>query len=230
VVILEYDRTDELKEAVMGTQAAEPATRTSFKVKAMSFEACSCAHGCNCQFGGFPNEGKCEFLIGYEVRDGKFGDVDLNGLRFVIAGAYPKAIHEGNGHVALFIDDKATPEQVGAIATICTGQMGGMPWEALATTVTKLEGPILKPIEMKLDGSGSYYSIPGVLEARGTPLINPVTGAENEVHIVYPKGGFFWNDGLAITTSSMKISHGDLKFDHPTKFAAIAECNWTNQS
>ena len=214
----------------MGTGTAEAGTRTSFKVKAMSFEACSCAHGCNCQFGGFPNERKCEFLIGYEVIDGKFGDVDLNGVTLVVAAKYPNAIHQGNGNVALFVDDKATPEQVSAIATICSGAQGGMPWEAIASTVAKFDGPIQKPIEIKFDGPRSSYKIPGVLECKAVSLKNPVTGADNEVHIVYPKGGFFWNDGLAVTTETMKISWGDIEFEYPSKFAAVAEVNWTNQS
>jgi len=214
----------------MGTAVAETGARTSFKVKAMSLEACNCAHGCNCQFGGVPNEGFCEFLIGYEVRDGKFGDVDLNGVQFVVAAKYPGAIHEGNGHVVLFIDEKATADQVTAIATICTGQQGGMPWEAIAATVSKLEGPIQKPIEMKFDGQRSMYRIRDVLECRATPLKDPVTGEEKEVHITYPKGGFFWNDGSVVTTDATKIKWGDLSFDHQSKFAAVAEVNWTNQS
>jgi len=214
----------------MASAVTEAPTRTSFKVKAMSLEACNCAHGCNCQFGGFPNEGNCEFLIGYEVRDGKFGKVDLNGVRFVVAAKYPKAIHEGGGHVALFIDEKATAEQVGAIAIICTGQQGGMPWEAIAATVGRLEGPIQKPVEMKFDGQRSFFRIKGVLECRATPLKDPVTGAEKEVHITYPKGGFFWNDGSVVTTETTKVSWGDLSFDHKGKFAAVAEVNWTNQS
>lgn len=214
----------------MATSATETGPRTSFKVKAMSLEACSCAHGCNCQFGGFPNEGICEFLIGYEVRDGKFGDVNLNGVKFVVAAKYPNAIHEGNGHVALFIDDKATADQVNAIATICTGAQGGMPWEAIAATVTRLEGPIQKPISMNLNGPRSSFSVEDVLEVSATPLTNPVTGDENEVHITYPKGGFFWNDGNIVTTDKMKITWSDLSFDHHAKFAAVAEVNWTNQS
>lgn len=214
----------------MGAATAEPSTRTEFKVKAMSLEACSCAHGCNCQFGGFPNEGICEFLIGYEVREGKFGEVDLNGVQFVVAAKYPNAIHEGNGHVALFIDEKATADQVGAIASICTGAQGGMPWEAIAATVARLEGPIQKPIEMSLDGKRSYFRIDGVLECRATPLKNPVTGEEQDVHIVYPTGGFFWNDGAAVTTETTKITWGDLSFEYEAKFAAVAEVNWTNQS
>lgn len=214
----------------MGIAAAESATRINFKVKAMSLEACNCAHGCNCQFGGFPNEGKCHFLIGYDVRDGKFGDVNLNGVKFIVAAKYPNAIHEGNGHVALFIDEKATAEQVNAIATICTGAQGGMPWEAIAATVTKLEGPIQKPIEMTLDGPRSSFRIAGVLECRATPLTNPVTGKENEVHITYPQGGFFWNDGAAVTTETTKISWNDLSFEYQGKFAAVAEVNWTNHA
>ncbi|MGI9078920.1 MAG: DUF1326 domain-containing protein [Gemmatimonadaceae bacterium] len=209
--------------------AVESGLRTSFKVKAMSLEACSCAHGCNCQFGGFPNEGICEFLIGYEVRDGKFGEVNLNGVRFVVAAKYPNAIHEGNGHVALFIDEKATADQVSAIAAICTGAQGGMPWEALAATVARLEGPIQKRIEMNMDGQHSSFSITGVLECRATPLKDSVTGAEKEVHITYPTGGFFWNDGNIVTTETTKISWGDLSFSYTAKFAAVAEVNWTNQ-
>ncbi len=212
----------------MGATAEGTANRTSFKVKAMSLEACSCAHGCNCQFDGIPNEGICEFLIGYEVSEGKFGDVDLNGLKFVVAAKYPNAIHEGNGHVALFIDDKATPEQVNAIATICTGAQGGMPWEAIAATVTRLDGPHLKPVKMNFDGSRSSFEVDGVLECKAKALINPVTGDENEVHITYPKGGFFWNDGLAVTTDTMKITWEDMNFEYPAKFAAVAEVNWTN--
>lgn len=92
--------------------------KTPFRVKAESIEACNCQHGCNCQFAGYPNEGKCEFIVGYEVKDGKFGNVSLKGVRAVVAAKYPKAIHEGHGHVVLFIDEKATQEQVNAFATI----------------------------------------------------------------------------------------------------------------
>jgi hypothetical protein len=75
--------------------AAQQTGKTAYRVKAESVEACNCQHGCNCQFDGFPNEGKCEFIIGYEVRDGRFGNVSLNGMRAVVAAKYPNAIHEG---------------------------------------------------------------------------------------------------------------------------------------
>lgn len=117
--------------------ATETAEKTAYRVKAESVEACNCPHGCDCQFTGFPNEGKCEFIIGYDVKDGSFGKVSLNGVRLVVAAKYPKAIHEGNGHVVLFVDDKASQEQADALVSILSGKMGGMPWEALGGTITR---------------------------------------------------------------------------------------------
>ena len=203
--------------------------KTSYRVKADSIEACNCQHGCNCQFGGYPNEGKCEFIVGFEVKDGRVGDVSLNGLRAVVAAKYPKAIHEGNGHVVLFVDDKASDEQVNAFATILSGQLGGMPWEALAGTISKFEGPIRKPVEITVSGEKSTVRVPGSIDLQLTPFKDVITGQEKEVHITYPKGGFFWNDAKIATTETMRALHGDFGFEWPRKYAAAAEVNWTNQ-
>lgn len=213
----------------MATAAAQPRPQTAYRVRAQSVEACNCQHGCNCQFGGFPNEGRCEFIIGYEVEDGYFGDVDLGGLRAVVAAKYPHAIHEGRGHVALFIDEKASQKQVDAFSTILSGQAGGMPWEALAGTIERFEGPIRTPIELRISGQQAHLRVPGAVELDTAPLRDPVSGEEKEVHISYPKGGFFWNDGNVVTTTTMRASHGDLRLEWPGKYAATAEVNWTNQ-
>jgi hypothetical protein len=84
---------------------------------------------------------------------------------------------------------------VEAFTTILSGQAGGMPWEALACTIERFEGPILKPIDMTIAGQRAHIRVPGAVELETTPLRDVVTGEEKEVHIVYPKGGFFWNDG-----------------------------------
>ncbi|MGH7663204.1 MAG: DUF1326 domain-containing protein [Gemmatimonadaceae bacterium] len=213
----------------MATAATQSREQAAYRVRAQSVEACNCQHGCNCQFGGFPNEGKCEFVIGYEVEDGRFGDVDLDGLRAVVAAKYPRAIHEGHGHVVLFIDEKAPQEQVDAFVTILSGQAGGMPWEAIAGTIERFEGPVRKPIELNIDGQRAHVRVPGAVELETAPLRDPVTGKEKEVHVTYPKGGFFWNDGNVVTTNTMRASYGDMRMDWPNKYAATAEVNWTNQ-
>lgn len=203
--------------------------KVPYRVRAESIEACNCQHGCNCQFAGFPNEGKCEFIVGFEVKDGRVGDVSIDGVRAVVAAKYPKAIHEGNGHVVLFIDDAATDEQANAFATVLSGQLGGMPWEALAGTIGRFEGPVRAPVEIKAAGEKSFVRVPGAIEMQLTPFKDAVSGEEKEVHIVYPKGGFFWNVGRIATTETMRAQHGDLSLEWPGKYAAAAEVNWTNQ-
>ena len=208
----------------------ETTTKTTWRIKAYNLESCNCNHGCGCQFAGFPDYGGCEAIIGYKVIDGHYGDVDLEGAKFVVAAKWPKAIHEGNGSAVLFVDEAASPSQVEGLAKIITGQDGGMPWEALAATITSLEGPVIKPIELTVDGTKSSFRISEVLEVNLTPLINPITGEDQEVHIVYPKGGFLWNDGNICTTSAMQIDYGDLKYQYPGKFSDIAIVDWTNQN
>jgi hypothetical protein len=208
---------------------ATGANTIAYRVKADSIEACNCQHGCNCQFAGYPNEGKCEFIIGYSVKEGRFGDTKLDGMRAVIVAKYPNAIHEGHGHVALFIDESATDDQVSAFATIMSGKMGGMPWEALAGTVERFDGPIRQAVQIKVAAERSEVLVPGVIEVEMAPLRDPVTGEEKEVHITYPKGGFFWNDARVGTTARMRAHYGDLNIEWPKRFAAAAEVNWTNQ-
>jgi hypothetical protein len=213
----------------MAQATAETATRTPYRVKLHQMECCNCNHGCNCQFEGFPNEGKCEFLVGFQVIEGSFGDVDLGGVRFVAGCKYPGAIHEGGGTVVLFVDQSARPEQVNAVASILSGQHGGMPWEALAGTVASFTGPISAPIEMRVDDRRSSYRVPGYVDVKMTPLKDVVSGKDKEVNVVYPQGGFFWDDGHICTTEDMRIDHDAMRFEWPGRYSAYALANWTNQ-
>lgn len=201
---------------------------TPFDVRLDTMESCNCPTNCPCQFGGTPTYKGCHFLIGYRVQEGTFGKIKLDGARFVIICVYPGAIHEGNGSVVLFMDEAVTEPQTDAIVQILSGKHGGMPWEALAGTVTSFEGPVRSKIEMTVKGTKSSFRIPGVLEMQQTPIKDIVSGAEKEVHIVYPKGGFFWNDGNVSTTAVMNATHGKHLLSHAGGYAAHAIARWTN--
>ena len=214
------------------TAPATPASgvRTPWRMTVHNIEACNCRPGCNCQFTGFPDSGGCEAMIGGEVQEGTYGDVSLAGVRYVIAFIYPGAIHQGNGNVAVFIDERATPAQAGAIAMILSGRAGGMPFEALAGTMGSLEGPVLAPIEMMVNRTRSTFRIPGVLELTMTPIRDAVSGNEKNVQIVYPDGGFFWNVGNVATSAAMSCDYGRVRFRHPGGFASYATTSWSNQT
>jgi hypothetical protein len=208
---------------------AEATTQTPWRLKVHWLETCNCESGCNCNFGGFPDHGFCQAICGMAVEEGRYGDVDLAGVRAVYAGKWPKAIHEGHGQVVVFVDTTATPEQAAGLTAILSGREGGLPWEIFATTLDRFDGPVRRPITMTIDGRRSSFQIDGVLDVALTPLKNPVTGEENEVHIVFPKGGLIWNDGDTATTEKMRIDYGELRYEHPQKSSFYALTEWTNQ-
>ena len=145
---------------------AETATQTPYRIKAHWLETCNCDPGCNCNFGGFPDHGGCEFICGIEVAEGSCGGVDLTGVQAVMAGKFPKALHEGQGQGVVFIDASVRQDQIEGMMAILSGKLGGLPWEILGTETglyDTCEEPILKPIEMTIDGRRSHFRFPDVL-------------------------------------------------------------------
>ncbi|SET01126.1 DUF1326 domain-containing protein [Thalassotalea agarivorans] len=197
-------------------------------LKMHQIENCSCSHGCGCQFGGHPTSenGGCEAILGLQVIEGHYQTLNLTGIKMVFAASWPGAMHDGNGTGVLFIDNQASPEQVTALATIMSGQAGGMPVAAIATLFSAFEGPIMADIDVNEDDYRSSVNIEGVVSAQQTPHLNPVTGEENHVHITFPSGGFMWNDGKIGKTDHMHINRGALNFAFSDTFAANAVVNW----
>ena len=202
----------------------------SWALSMHQIENCSCSHGCGCQFSGFPTSanGGCDAVLGFIVIKGHYENLDLSGLKMVFAASWPGAMHDGNGKGVLFIDRSANEAQVTALATIMSGQAGGMPVAALGTLFSEFDGPIMTDIELERQDYTSTVSIKGVVEVEQEPHINPVTGDINEVHITFPGGGFMWNDGFAGKTKLMKIDHKNIAFSYSDSFAANAVVNWPN--
>ena len=79
-------------------------------MKADYVETCNCDYGCPCNFG-FPTYGNCQAILLFHIRSGSYGNTKLDGVDFILAQSWPKAIHEGNGTVLLLITNKANEEQ-----------------------------------------------------------------------------------------------------------------------
>jgi hypothetical protein len=63
-------------------------------------------------------------------------------------------------------------------------------FQIFSSTCDTLHEPIIADIEFELDidGRTARARIDGVLETRGAPIVNPVTGAEHRVRIEQPNG------------------------------------------
>lgn len=130
------------------------------------FETCSCDFVCPCVTSNLvavPSKGSCTYAMAFQVDDGRYGGVVLDGLRFVIVGRTPGAMVAGGWSVGLIVDDRASPEQQEALLTIASGQAGG-PLANLAPLVSEFLGVERAPIEIAQDGLRWSVSSPGRLD------------------------------------------------------------------
>jgi hypothetical protein len=182
--------------------------------------ACNCEPGCPCNFNALPTHGDCEGGWDWHIEDGRYGDVELEGLNFSLYCDWPGAIHEGNGDAVTFIDERADERQRDALATLLSGEVGG-PWGILVTnTVTKMDGPHFVPYEVELAEQRSSVRAGDVHVLELEPIKNPVSGAETHPRAVLPEGMIF-KDGAIARSSTFWIRDG-VSYDHSGRYAAVA--------
>jgi len=187
----------------------------NWRFKADYVEACNCDYGCPCNFSGFPSNGFCRALVLYHIQDGNYGrDINLDGLDAVYAASWPKAIHEGNGTMQLYITQKANEKQGKALVNILSGKSQGEgPFKLFAKTFKYILEPQFVDIAVKIDGKNSSFSVPNVMDVHVESFTNPVTGEEQETKVQLPKG-FIWKIAEAAKTKIMRITTPSLNFEH----------------
>ena len=170
-------------------------TQTLWSLRGKGYEFCNCQPGCTCNFSGFPTspDGSCKAAVGTHIVEGSCGDVDLSGVTVAAVLDWPKAIHDGGGKAVFIAPPSVTDSQLGELAKIFTGQLGGLPWSILGTTY-EVTGVVRAEVEIDDDGITSGFRVPGVGEARGTTLKNPVTGEDHRV-VIDLGNGFIWDRG-----------------------------------
>ncbi len=193
-------------------------TDVEWTIKGREFIHCNCAYGCPCQFNALPTEGNCRAIGVVDIDEGHHGDTRLDGLRCGMIVSWPGAIHEGRGAVVPIIDERASDEQREALLRIMSGQdtePGATFFQVFATTFETFHEPVFAPIDFEIDVErrSARVNIPGWMEARGEPIVNPVTGEEHHARINLPHG--FEYDrcevgrGWAETSGPLAISLAD---------------------
>jgi hypothetical protein len=166
---------------------------TDWAIRAHEFSNCNCAYGCPCQFNGLPTHGHCRAVVGFQIHLGHHGSTRLDGLKVAGMFIWPGPIHEGRGEAALIIDQRADAAQREALLRILSGQdtePGATIFNVFASTLEKVHEPIFADIafEIDIDNRRAKLSIPGYIDARGEPILNPITGAEHRIRIDNPNG------------------------------------------
>ncbi len=189
------------------------ASTTKWNFEAEFIQSCNCDYGCPCNFNGYPTHGNCHALNAYRIREGKFGNTRLDGVRFAQGLGWPKAIHEGNGTGALYIDPAATSEQRKAVEAIVSGGHGGGVFEVFPKTLTKTHPTKLAKIEFVYDGHDSHFRVDGVGEVYSSHVKNPVTGDEFEGSIDLPNG-LAWKHAQVTAIKNWWLKDGELDYSY----------------
>ncbi len=203
------------------------APQTKWALEADFLQACNCDYGCPCEFSAPPTRGFCEGTGAWRIIKGNYGDISLDGLAIAFAAHWPKAIHEGGGTLALIIDERASAAQRSAILTICSGQAGGMPFEILATTFSKVLDPIFAPVEFVLNGRDSSVRIGEALSIALEPIKNPVTGENESVRIDHGTG-FIFKSAEAVSGKECRVNVPGLSFSWPDKAGFVTQVSYGN--
>ena len=93
------------------------------------FDNCSCAVACPCTFAQAPDNGFCESVLFWHVREGHYGDVKLDNLSFVRVGRWEGDLwaRQATGVAGFYIDEHADDRQMEALPAIIGGRAGGFP-------------------------------------------------------------------------------------------------------
>lgn len=204
---------------------------TPWKIKGREFANCNCSYGCPCQFNDLPTHGFCEAMVAYQIDEGHFDDVKLNGLRGAGIYRWPGAVHEGNGTMQLIIDQRADNRQRDALLRILTGQdtepMATMWAVYSAMCPNKLE-TLFEQIDFQVDVDArtATVTIRNLVESAGEPIRNKMTGKEHRVRIDLPHG---FEYRLAEIGSGRTSTWGKIKLALMNTYGQFARLHLTNK-
>jgi hypothetical protein len=203
-------------------------SQVEWKMKGHYLKNCNCIASCPCDTAGVPAPYKgCEGMGGMEIVEGHFGNVPLNGLKWVAIYHWPGALHEGNGTLQPLIDERATPEQRNALLTILSGKAGDVWFEILASIVTKVHEPKFVPIHFEFDKKKrrARVMVPGFLETVSEPLRIPANDKEQRVIVNMPEGMEYKE--FEVAAAAVLKGTGTIRFDHHHTHSSLADVEHT---
>jgi hypothetical protein len=166
----------------------EPAT-SGYQFQGTLLEACNCDVLCPCWIGEDPDNGTCSAVVAYHFDQGMIRGVDVSGLSAAFVGFIPGNVLAGNWTELLFVDERATDEQLAAIVDAFTGKMGG-PLADLAELVGTFLGAVRSPISHEVvEGRGTLRVGGDTVVAEMEPYRGPdgsVTTLHNSIFSTVP--------------------------------------------
>jgi hypothetical protein len=202
-------------------------TNVPWHIRALEFSNCNCSYGCPCQFSALPTYGNCRAVVAFRIDTGRYGQTSLDGLNGVEVYSWPGAVHQGRGEAVIIIDRRANEAQRYALLRIMSGQdtePGATMFSVFASMLEKTHQAVFADIEFDIDieKRRARLKVPGYVESRGEPILNPVTKAESRVRIDNPKGFEF---RLAEVARGWSTTNDPVKMDLADSYSHFCHLN-----
>ena len=131
-----------------------------------------------------PTQGFCTGAVAFEIDKGHCDGVSLDGMKVVATFYFPRAIHHGDGHMQLILEDGISDEQRDAMFYILSGedQPVGTMIQIFSIIVEHNHSPVFTKIDFDWDikartarvevpglSEGALGSYPKSADGRGAP-------------------------------------------------------------
>lgn len=190
-------------------------TPTSWHMRGHILENCSCNVACPCNFGGDPTLGYCEATLGFQIQEGNYGATQLGGLNMVLYLRAPGKLFDGNWTLGVYLDQRASQEQVEALGTILSGQAGGM-FAALSGLIGNALPPKQVPITFETVDGEHRVTVPGLLEAGSERIPHPMADHPPlDAQVTEVAVPLYSGPANVRRSSVFSLTDPDLSFQHP---------------
>ncbi len=147
----------------------------TYHLEGRLLEVCDCRVLCPCWIGEDPDNGTCDTIVAYHFDKGAIDDVDVTGRTIAIVAHLPGNILKGNWRIAVYLDDKASDNEMDALLNVYTGKAGG-PIADIAKLVGEVVAVERVPITFNVDrgrgtikiGENQYAELEPYQGATGT--------------------------------------------------------------
>jgi hypothetical protein len=197
---------------------------------------CKCSVPCPCTFGQPPTEGDCEGIIGYRIRKGNYGDVDLSGLNLVAVARFEGNIwdEDTRADMGMIVDERADERQREALQAVFGGQAGGWPQMFAENLLGNMLGLEFAPIELEVDDDLKSWrlSVPGKAEGSTELLTGPTSRPGERLAVMNSPGSEVGPGQGAVTygiTSTDKADAFGLSWERSGRSSKHIPFEWSGE-
>jgi len=186
-------------------------------------DACQCAVHCACEFNGKPTAGHCDDSSLVEITKGHYGDVILDGKRFIVVAQSPHGERMvdtvGKLNFAhIYVDQSATDVEMQALAGFARKMLGT--FVNGADRISENETVERAAISASASGNQRRFSIPDVLELR----MELMTGGDKKTPIVianHPFNEYGLGDPQVGRSTKYTFDDGKNKWSYEGRSASV---------